>query len=63
MVIKLFAMNPFNHQSGEYFETTDAAKIYYEITGNPDGLVLVLLHGGFGNMEDFNGLLPVLPIA
>lgn len=50
-------MKNFDHISGEYLET-DGAKIYYEVTGNTNRPVLLLLHGGFGNIEDFNTILP-----
>lgn len=53
-------MNQFNHASGSYITTGDGAKIYYEETGEAGKPVLLLLHGGFGNMEDFNTLLPGL---
>lgn len=49
----------FDHNSGAYF-ISDDEKIYYEVTGNENGSVLLLLHGGFGNIEDFNTLLPDL---
>lgn len=49
----------FDHKSGEHFKTGDA-KIYYEIKGKDDKPVLLFLHGGFGNIEDFNGILPDL---
>ena len=52
-------MKNFDHNSGEYLEIDDA-KIYYEITGNKDRPVLLLLHGAFGNIEDFNTILPDL---
>ena len=52
-------MNSFNHNSGHYLDIQDA-KIYYEETGNPDKPVLLLLHGGFGTIDDFNTILPIL---
>ncbi len=52
-------MKNFDHNSGTYLDI-DGAKIYYEITGNEDCPVLLLLHGGFGNIEDFNTILPDL---
>ncbi len=52
-------MRVFDHLSGHYL-TVDGAEIYYEETGEPDGPALLLLHGGFGNLEDFNGILPEL---
>ena len=52
-------MKNFDHISGAYLET-DGAKIYYEVTGNENRPVLLLLHGGFGNIEDFNTILPDL---
>ncbi len=49
-------MNGFDHVSGKYHDVDDA-KIYFEITGNPNGPVLLFLHGGFDNMEDFNSTI------
>ena len=51
--------NIFNHHSGESLDI-DGAKIYYEITGNENAPVLLLLHGGLGTLEDFNIILPGL---
>jgi pimeloyl-ACP methyl ester carboxylesterase len=53
-------MNAFNHTSGKYY-SIDGANIYYEITGNKEGPVILLLHGGCGSMEDFTPVLPMLP--
>ncbi len=39
---------------------TDGANIYYEVTGNENSPALLVLHGGFGNLEDFNIVLPEL---
>jgi len=50
-------MKNFDHISGQYV-SIDKAKIYYEVTGKEDGPVLLFLHGGFGTIEDFNGILP-----
>lgn len=50
----------FDHQSGHHLPVGDA-RIYHEITGNPEGTPLLLLHGGLGNLTDFNGLLDRLP--
>lgn len=52
-------MKDFDHQSGSYIEI-DGAKIYCEETGNRSGHPLLLLHGGFGNIEDFNSIIPRL---
>lgn len=52
-------MKNFNHQSGEYLQT-DGAKIYYETVGNENAPTLLVLHGGFGTLEDFNIVLPEL---
>ncbi len=52
-------MNEFNHVSGK-FHNVNGANIYYETRGNKNGPVLLLLHGGFGSIEDFNTLLPAL---
>lgn len=35
----------------------DDARIYYEMAGNPSGPSLVFLHGGLGNITDFNSVL------
>lgn len=49
----------FNHQSGTFAEI-DSAKIYYEQIGDPQSQPVIFLHGGFGNIEDFNGMIPLL---
>jgi pimeloyl-ACP methyl ester carboxylesterase len=43
----------FNHNSGTHLNI-GGAKIYYEVIPNDDKPVLLFLHGGFGNIEDFN---------
>jgi pimeloyl-ACP methyl ester carboxylesterase len=49
----------FEHKSNSFINI-DSAKIYYETLGDPQKQPLVLLHGGFGNIEDFNDILPLL---
>lgn len=49
-------MRRFDHHSGEYLEI-DGARIYYEVTGNENRPALLVLHGGFGNIEDLNTIL------
>lgn len=55
-----FIVIAFNHSSGEHLQVDDA-KIYFELAGNPTGKPLLLLHGGMGNLTDFNGILNKLP--
>ena len=52
-------MQCFNHQSGKYLEI-DGAKIYYEVIGNNAAPVLLFLHGGLGNIEEFNSIISAL---
>ena len=52
-------MHAFDHQRGRHIDVA-GARIYIESLGPAEAPVLVLLHGGFGNLEDFNGLLPAL---
>ncbi len=49
----------FDHQAGEHLDI-DGARIYYEITGDKNSPALLVLHGGFGNLEDFNSIIPEL---
>jgi pimeloyl-ACP methyl ester carboxylesterase len=49
----------FNHSSGHFLEN-DGASIYYEEAGRADAPALLLLHGGFGHLEEFNPILPEL---
>jgi pimeloyl-ACP methyl ester carboxylesterase len=46
----------FNHKTGKYLEV-DGADIYYEEIENAGKPTLLFLHGGFGNIEDFNSVL------
>lgn len=51
----------FTHASGQYL-VKDDARIYYETAGNPNGFPLLLLHGGLGNLTDFNSIIsPLIP--
>lgn len=49
----------FNHTTGRLVMSADA-EIYVEEIGNSDGPVLLMLHGGFGTIEDFNTITPTL---
>ena len=49
-------MRNFDHNSGEYLDI-DGARIYYEVAGNGNSPALLVLHGGFGNIEDLNTVL------
>lgn len=49
----------FNHKTGKFIDI-DSSKIYYEELGNPQKQPLIFLHGGFGNIEDFNKIIPLL---
>lgn len=51
--------NTFDHVSGRYISFGDA-KIYVEEKGSPDLPVLLMLHGGFGNIEDFKTIASAL---
>ena len=46
----------FTHTSGQYLSRGDAS-LYFEVTGSDAGFPLVFLHGGMGNMTDFNVIL------
>jgi len=52
-------MSRFNHRDGRSIAIGDAA-IYCEERGNASGAPIVFLHGGLGNIEDFNALVPTL---
>jgi len=52
-------MSTFNHKNGQYLQV-NGANIYYEERGHPDKPFLLLLHGGFGDIEDLNSMLSYL---
>jgi len=52
-------MNTFNHKNGHHYRI-NSGNIYYEERGHPDKPVLLLLHGGFGDIEDLNPLVSYL---
>ena len=49
----------FDHTTGHFISCGDA-KIYVEEKGNPELPVMLMLHGGFGSVEDFNAIAPTL---
>ena len=49
----------FDHTAGRLVSCGDA-QIYVEEIGNHSRPVLLMLHGGFGNVEDFNSIAPTL---
>lgn len=49
----------FSHTNGRLVARGDA-EIYVEEIGLSDGPVLLMLHGGFGTIEDFNSIAPTL---
>jgi len=51
--------NIFDHTTGRLITSGDV-EIYVEDIGNPDDPVLLMLHGGFGTIEDLNTITPSL---
>ena len=49
----------FDHTSGHYIKIDDT-DIYIEEQGKSDAPALIMMHGGFGTIEDFNPILPPL---
>lgn len=52
-------MGCFDHASGEYLKINDA-EIYCEVRGKENNPALLFLHGGLGNVEDFNHVISQL---
>jgi pimeloyl-ACP methyl ester carboxylesterase len=52
-------MRNLNHESDQYLNI-DSGKIYYELAGSENKPVLLVLHGGFGTLEDLNNILDEL---
>lgn len=48
----------FNHKAGAHFEI-GGASIYYEVIENAGKPTLLFLHGGLGNISDFNSVVPM----
>ena len=48
----------FDHKAGTHFEIAGAS-IYYEVIENTGKPTLLFLHGGLGNMADFNPVIPL----
>lgn len=51
--------NKFDHKDGQFIHCGDA-NIYIETIGDTQLPILILLHGGFGSIEDFNKITPAL---
>lgn len=49
----------FSHLHGQSLKIDDT-DIYYERLGSTDAPVLLMLHGGLGNITSFNGITPYL---
>lgn len=56
---RMESRDTFDHETGRLV-TCDAADIYVEEIGNTAGPILIMLHGGFGTIEDFNTIAPTL---
>jgi pimeloyl-ACP methyl ester carboxylesterase len=52
-------MDPFDHRAGKTL-SVQGAELYVEVRGDPTRDPLLLLHGGLGNIEDFNDLIAQL---
>lgn len=52
-------MNRFAHTDGVSF-SVDTASIFFEEAGNKAGEPVLLLHGGFGTLEDFESIARAL---
>ncbi len=52
-------MDHFTHEGGRHI-AVDGARLYVETCGEAAAPPLLLLHGGFGNIEEFNVLTPAL---
>jgi pimeloyl-ACP methyl ester carboxylesterase len=57
--IRMTIRNAFDHTTGQLVGCGDA-RIYVEEIGHSELRVLLMLHGGFGNIEDFNKIAPAL---
>ncbi|RWX00563.1 alpha/beta fold hydrolase [Flavobacterium cerinum] len=49
-------MQILKHKTGKSI-SINAASIYYEELGNPSGFPILMLHGGFGTLEDFEPII------
>lgn len=49
--------------AGGQMATINGVELYYELHGPDDGPPVLLLHGGLGNTEEFDGLVPGLVAA
>lgn len=56
---RMATRSTFDHKTG-CLVTCGDADIYIEDIGNPNCPVLLMLHGGFGTIEDFNSITPSL---
>lgn len=57
--VRMENRNMFDHTTGRLVASGDA-EIYVEEIGISDGPVLLMLHGGFGTIEEFNTITPTL---
>lgn len=52
----------FDHKKGRYITSGDT-NLYIEEIDNGNAPILIVLHGGFGSIEDYNSIIPVLSSA
>lgn len=46
--------------SSKFIKLPNGAEMHYRDEGNPDGPVLVMVHGGFGSLQNWEGWIPYL---
>ena len=53
-------LTEYINEESEFITLPNGANMHYRDEGNPDGPVLVMVHGGFGSLQNWEGWVPYL---
>jgi proline-specific peptidase len=53
-------LSEYVNEESKFITLSNGAEMHYRAEGNPNGKVLVMIHGGFGSLHNWEGWIPYL---